>query len=133
MRIVIPGKPKYQKRYRHGKGRTWNPSAPDKKKIKKELLAYKNTDTPLLGPVAVELTAFYPFLKSWSKSHREEAEGMVKTTKPDADNISKLYLDAMNGIIYNDDNQVVDLRVQKLYSEEPCVVIDIESLDEEAA
>jgi Holliday junction resolvase RusA-like endonuclease len=36
--------------------------------------------------------------------------------KPDIDNIAKTYLDAMNGVIFKDDTQVIDLHVKKLYS-----------------
>ena len=36
--------------------------------------------------------------------------------KPDIDNIAKTYLDAMNGVIFKDDTQVVDLHVKKVYS-----------------
>jgi Holliday junction resolvase RusA-like endonuclease len=36
--------------------------------------------------------------------------------KPDIDNIAKCFLDAMNGIIYLDDTQVVELHIKKLYS-----------------
>lgn len=125
MRIVIPGKPKYQKRHRTGKNGTYNPSATDKKAIKKALLAYKNgglIDTPC----KVEIVAYYPFLKSWSKKEKAISEGAPKITKPDADNIAKLYLDAMNDVILLDDNIICDLRVVKLYSIHPCVVIDIE-------
>ena len=41
--------------------------------------------------------------------------------KPDLDNIAKGILDAMNGIIYKDDVQVVRLSLQKHYSTEPGV------------
>lgn len=37
------------------------------------------------------------------------------TVKPDADNIGKLYLDAMNGILYEDDCQVIVLSLEKRY------------------
>ena len=40
------------------------------------------------------------------------------TKKPDADNIGKVVLDALNGIAYEDDKQVIELRVSKQYSEE---------------
>jgi len=36
-----------------------------------------------------------------------------RTKKPDADNLAKAILDALNGIVYHDDSQVVDLHVRK--------------------
>jgi Holliday junction resolvase RusA-like endonuclease len=38
------------------------------------------------------------------------------TKKPDIDNIVKAILDGMNGIVYVDDKQVVDLNLTKVYS-----------------
>ena len=38
------------------------------------------------------------------------------TQRPDADNIAKACLDAMNGVIFGDDAQVIDLRSQKNWS-----------------
>lgn len=125
MRIVIQGKPKYQKRHRHGNGRTWNPSAKDKKAIKLSAQAQVN-EKPYDIPLSVEITAYYPFLKSWTKSQKAIGEGAPKITKPDADNIAKLYCDALNGVAWTDDNIITKLTVRKLYSREPCVVIDVE-------
>jgi Holliday junction resolvase RusA-like endonuclease len=38
------------------------------------------------------------------------------TKKPDIDNIAKSHLDAMNGIVYKDDVQVIFISVKKIYS-----------------
>lgn len=46
----------------------------------------------------------------------------------DADNISKIILDALNGLAYYDDNQVTDLTIYKLYAttnEKVGVVVNI--------
>jgi len=40
------------------------------------------------------------------------------TVKPDIDNLIKTLLDAMNGIIYADDNQIIDLSASSRYGEE---------------
>lgn len=124
MRIIIKGKPKYQKRHRHGKGRTWDPSAKDKDQIR--LLSSDQITTRYEIPIRVEITAYYPFLKSWTKAEQAIGEGAPKITRPDADNISKIYLDALNEIAWTDDNIITELTVRKLYSREPCVVIEVE-------
>jgi len=46
--------------------------------------------------------------------------------KPDCDNIAKIICDALNGIVYHDDSQVVDLEIRKYYSDEPKVKIRME-------
>jgi Holliday junction resolvase RusA-like endonuclease len=57
--------------------------------------------------------------QSYPKKRREAClSGAEKPCKkPDIDNIAKTYLDAMNGVIFVDDTQVIDLHVKKLYSE----------------
>lgn len=61
------------------------------------------------GPVAVRIDSFRPLPKSRPKRVNSEPDAF----KPDADNIAKAVLDALNGIAYEDDAQVVDLRVVK--------------------
>ena len=38
-----------------------------------------------------------------------------QTSKPDADNYAKLILDALNGVLWRDDAQVVRLFAEKVY------------------
>lgn len=69
-------------------------------------------DPPLFaaGPVAVEVAVFMPLPKRVPK--REESRPY--TVKPDADNVAKLVLDALNGHAWRDDSQVVDLHIVKM-------------------
>ncbi len=62
-----------------------------------------------------------PIAESWSKKRRAAAvAGEIKPTgKPDADNTQKLLFDALNGIIWKDDAQIVDIRFSKRYGERP--------------
>jgi Holliday junction resolvase RusA-like endonuclease len=73
---------------------------------------------PLETPVGVFLYIRLPVPQSYSKKRTEAclagAERPAK--KPDIDNIAKAFLDAMNGVVYLDDTQVVDLHIKKLYS-----------------
>ncbi len=53
-------------------------------------------------------------------------DGHIRPTKtPDADNIAKSVLDALNKVAYKDDSCVVDLIVEKWYSENPRVEVYI--------
>jgi Holliday junction resolvase RusA-like endonuclease len=74
---------------------------------------------PLKTPVTVFLYVRLPIPQSYPKKRREAClSGVEKPCKkPDIDNIAKTYLDAMNGVIFVDDTQVIDLHVKKLYSE----------------
>ena len=61
------------------------------------------------GPVSVTIRAFSPLPKSRPK----RVENEPWTISPDIDNIAKAVLDALNGIAYDDDAQVVELHVYK--------------------
>ena len=47
------------------------------------------------------------------------------TVKPDLDNYIKSASDALNGIIWEDDNLIVSLQAEKFYSERPYLVVEI--------
>jgi Holliday junction resolvase RusA-like endonuclease len=85
-------------------------------------------DDPLSVPMMVKILFRMPIVKSTKgKAKRlQMISGMlVPTKKPDADNLAKLVLDSMTGIIYQDDSQVVDLFCSKRFSEKPGVSIRI--------
>jgi Holliday junction resolvase RusA-like endonuclease len=75
--------------------------------------------SPLIGAVAAYLHIGIPIPPSYSKTRQKACiEGLERPTKkPDIDNIVKAVLDGMNGIVYLDDKQVVDLHLTKVYSE----------------
>lgn len=83
----------------------------------------------LEGEITAVICAYFPIPKSTSKKKR--AEMAVKhtgcTTKPDADNIAKIVLDALNKMAYDDDSQVTRLLVKKGYSDEPRTVVVLSS------
>ena len=49
--------------------------------------------------------------------------------KPDVDNVAKIILDALNGIAYKDDKQVVTLIVKKSYAGESGVGVTISEVE----
>lgn len=71
--------------------------------------------------VAVEITAWYPIPKSKSKRVKAAmlAGQMAPTKKPDCDNVLKIICDALNGIAYRDDAQIVKVQLAKEYADEP--------------
>lgn len=64
---------------------------------------------PFEGAVHLVIFAYDSLPKSKPKSIEEEPY----IVKPDADNIAKLVCDALNGIAYKDDAQIVQLQVVK--------------------
>lgn len=73
------------------------------------------------------MSIYYPIPQSWPpKKQREALAGDIPATcKPDADNVSKAVLDALNGYAYEDDKQVVFLHAEKYYSTSPRVDVVI--------
>lgn len=82
-------------------------------------------------PVKVEVVACFAPPKSARKRDRIEmlANRILPDKKPDVDNIAKIILDALNGIAYKDDSQVVDLSVKKCFAAEARVYVHIEEID----
>ena len=74
-------------------------------------------------PVSVFLYIRHAVPQSYSKKRTEAClSGLEQPCKkPDIDNIVKTFLDGMNGAIFKDDTQVVDLHVKKVYSALPGV------------
>lgn len=70
-------------------------------------------------PLEMTVTAYHDIPKSVSRKQRERmAENKVlPTKKPDADNIAKIICDALNGMAYKDDTQIVRLHVFKKYTD----------------
>ena len=69
-------------------------------------------------PVSVFLYIRHAVPQAYSKKRTEAClSGLEQPCKkPDIDNIAKTFLDGMNGVIFKDDTQVVDLHVKKVYS-----------------
>ena len=84
----------------------------------------------LQGPTRVRIRAFMPIPKTMQTKPKLaliEAGALRPITKPDADNFAKV-IDALNGIVWPDDNQVVELTVEKFYSERPRLELSAELL-----
>jgi Holliday junction resolvase RusA-like endonuclease len=90
---------------------------------------------PIPGPLAVIFSVTVQTPASWSKKRQQRAnDGAIGATKkPDIDNIVKALCDAMNGIAYKDDAQIIELTVTKHYGNTPGVHVRLYPKDKEAA
>ena len=83
---------------------------------------------PLEGELVLKLKTYRSTPKSFSKKKLALiAEDKFRPiTKPDASNLVKGVEDAMNGIVYRDDSQIVDLIVEKRYTlDSPRIEIEV--------
>jgi len=81
-------------------------------------------------PVRVSVTAYYQIPKSVSNRMKAQmrVNEILPTKKPDADNVGKCVLDALNKVAYKDDAQVCVLYVEKYYSYDPMIVVTVREL-----
>lgn len=125
--------------------RTYTPTATQKYE---ELVRYcavsamrEKRIRPITVSVSLTIKAYFKIPNSYTKKRREDClNGDERPSKkPDSDNIAKIVLDGLNPKmklskvlhkmvclqqgLYLDDKQVVSLKVEKWYAEEPRVVI----------
>jgi len=81
------------------------------------------------GPLQVDVVAYMPVAESKPKKWKADAlAGRLRPVKkPDWDNFGKI-LDACNLVVWVDDSQIVEGRVQKFYSDQPRMEIRVRPL-----
>lgn len=53
---------------------------------------------------------------------------LAPTVRPDIDKLTRALLDALTGVAYEDDDQVTQLRIDKVYSVTACTIVNISQL-----
>ena len=133
MKIVIPGTPVPQLRpraVRMGKGiRMYDPKkVKDYKKYVASVAKQEWKQEPLESALTVSIDVYRDIQKSGSKKNKQMKEDKIilPTNKPDITNYVKGIEDALNGIVYADDSQIVELIARKFYSHEPRIEITVQ-------
>lgn len=123
MQFKIPGKVQAKQRPRFYNGRVYT---------QKQTINYEQTVKnvfeeytkiykwkPLTGAIRAEIKVYIKVPKSDTKIlKKRKLEGYIRPTiTPDTDNLAKSILDALNGLAYLDDKQVVELEVKKFFGE----------------
>ena len=130
--ITVPGAPasKGRPRFDRRTGRAYTPETTVTAENWIRWHATQEVRDPFTGALVVFIDAHFPIPKSWSKGKQADAvKGLLlPTTGKDADNIAKACCDAMNGVAYPDDAQIVELHVTKRYAAEPRTIITIREL-----
>lgn len=127
---VVPGEAVPQGRPRFGHGRTYDPPKSRKYKEKVKCIARCNaSESPTTHAVRLTLVIYRGVPKSWSKRKAAQAiaDKIRPTTKPDVSNVLKGIEDALNGVWYADDSQIVEYGLMgKWYAEEPRVYVRLD-------
>jgi Holliday junction resolvase RusA-like endonuclease len=99
------------------------PNVKAAKALLKTALAPHAPETPITGPVALDIT--------WHFTSASHKPGTWRTTRPDLDNLQKGLKDCMTAVgFWADDSQVCFEISRKQWSAAPCIEISITEMKE---
>lgn len=127
--ITINGEPRAKGRPRVAMGRLIPDNSTAAEEVHIANLGRKamRGGSPMVGPIRMRLEAVFEMPISWPKKVRD-LERLEHVSKPDLDNIEKLVLDALNGIVYLDDAQICEVIKRKRYGLGSRVEVSLEEL-----
>lgn len=133
LEFFVPGKVKGKARPRFTRnGHTYTPESTRSYEhlIKTYAQIAMEGRLPVESAVEVKITATFEPAKSARKSDRLEmvSKALPVLKKPDADNIIKAVLDAMNNTVFVDDTQVSGVSCRKVYGESEGITVRVISL-----
>lgn len=76
--------------------------------------------------VSINIIFGFKVPKSWKQSVIDNMNRLAHLIVGDVDNYAKATIDAMNGIVFEDDRQITRLTCEKKYSDTDFILIDIE-------
>lgn len=127
--FTVYGEPKGKERPRFRKNSN-HPYTPNKtmnyeRAIKKAFMEKYSKGFPADIYIGAEIKCYYPIPKSTTKKKRAliEQEIVRPLVKPDVDNVLKITLDALNGVAYSDDKQIVNAKISKWYGDVPRIEV----------
>lgn len=141
--VIVTGKPVAKGRGRVGilkgkggkpdRGMVFTPSNTRKweKDARTEARIVMGPRPPLEGPLQIVVKAVFPITAGWPAWKRALAEegALMHTMAPDGDNVLKAMKDALNGVVYLDDKQVVKSGVVKSFGTQALVKATIRILN----
>ena len=137
IRFKVRGNPRPLVRHRSARGFVYNPSSGNQKLFQHFVMEFLSTagkesnlrpaipifssEVPLAMTVVFRMrrpNIHFVGSKREPDRLRETAPDMLSSQKQDVDNLAKFVMDSMNGILYEDDKQVISLHVTKLVDNE---------------
>lgn len=122
IKLSFPVTPKACQSFRFTKtGRRYQPKEVLQfKRLISQIASCQYNGEPLKGPIGIYAVFNFKYLKSFSKKKIEylESGGAIhKTTKPDlTDNLMKGFIDALAGIVFEQDQQICVVHSRKVYA-----------------
>ena len=139
LKLIIPGEPCAQGRPKFstfgGHVKAYDPEKSRNYKAFVKMIAMEEAKKQmwLSGtelPLEIEIEACLTIPSSKPKKFKQRAlDGLeMPTKKPDIDNIFKCITDALSGIAYKDDKQIIRCSMRKRYADEPCIIATVRIL-----
>lgn len=87
-------------------------------------------DLDFNGPIEAFITVYVKMPTSWSRKRRIENQGKppIDIRTPDLDNAAKSILDALSGLAYKDDKQVVSLDISRKWGSYEFVEVRLQNI-----
>ena len=132
--VTIDGKPVAKERPRKSRsGVIYTPAKTQKyeKRVKECYRAQSGFRFDDGVPIDSRIYVYFQIPKSTSKKNRAKMlSGEIRPTKrPDYDNLGKTISDALNGVAYKDDAQIVDAQVRKFYGDRWKIVVVLQEVN----
>lgn len=129
----IRGKSRPRAAVRGGHATIYTPSVQHKAEAALKASAMReDLPPPFIGPVALDIFISHAMPSGWSKKKRHEMVGAFVDKKPDSDNQIKTIMDALNGLLWEDDRQVAKITYEKQYGPTHYAIIRVIALDPRA-
>lgn len=87
--------------------------------------------SPTMRAVQLKLAFTFGFLRTFRRKNgqlKDWAMNEQHTKRPDLDKLQRAVLDALTGVVYLDDSQVVDVHATKRYGDAPGLDVEIREL-----
>jgi len=140
VRIVVEGEPVAQGRPKFStRGCVMRAFDPPESRAYKEMVKLvarvQMGNKPMLeGPLSLSVKVFRSVPSSWSDSRRKMAlaRQILPTTKPDLENYCKGTTDALEGVVFKNDSQIVAHHwpFGKWYSNRPRIEIEVKEIEQ---
>ena len=135
--MVIEGGPVPKGRPRFGRGHVYTPQKTRnaEAEISRVGRAMMGGKKPFDGPVKIDATFLVDVPKSWPRKRQQMGinDVLLPTSARvgDVDNLLKTVTDAMNGVVYEDDRQIISAAATKLYTKNggARTIVDVEEID----
>lgn len=124
--LYVHGKPDGKQRPRTGSaGHFYSPEDTNGFAERVQVTARAEHAQMIEGPVKVGVSVDRRMPKSWSLAKQKRMDQAPATGKPDLDNVLKSLMDALTGITWKDDAQIVQLEIDRSWAYEDAVIINI--------